>query len=162
MSTNIRSRVGDENESPYAPSLAKSDEDVLSMWNRSYQSRRLDRGRKAPRDNSCCIHLVRLVCTYLIHIFAVLIFISFIGMTIKVASFNPDEIFDKEIADEIERQEWYINHNPFIYGLESQFENVTIVQGLIKYAKEMHIEGIRNTRVSPEKIPHPLYVELQK
>ena len=127
MSTNIKSRVGDENEeSPYAPSLAKSDEDVLSMWNRTYQKNRLERGRKVPRDNSCFSQLVRLICTYLIHIFAFTIFLSFIGMTIKIASFNPDEIFDKEIADEIERQEWYINHNPFIYGLESQFQNVTI------------------------------------
>lgn len=56
-------------------------------------------------------------------------------MTYKLATYNPDEIFDKDVADEIERNEWYINHNPYFYGLQSTFGNNSITQGLLEAAK---------------------------
>ena len=68
--------------------------------------------------------------------FVFVLIVAFAGMLYKVATFNPDAIFDADVASEIERQEWYINHNPFYYGLTATMGNNTLTQGLIKYAKQ--------------------------
>lgn len=43
---------------------------------------------------------------------------SFIGMGIVIFNENEDAVFDYETEQDLERKEYYIRHNPFIYGLE--------------------------------------------
>jgi len=51
---------------------------------------------------------------------------SFVGMGYVILNSNEDAVFDFETELDLERKEWYIKHNPLMYGMEKSGFNITL------------------------------------
>jgi hypothetical protein len=73
------------------------------------------------KSNSLCMHLFEVVFKHLIYVFVFVFVFSFIGMGYIILNDNEDAIFDQETDSSIHMAEWFLNHNPIVYGLKNKY-----------------------------------------
>lgn len=85
-------------------SSMKSNAQPIDMWNRDYQAERVRFGKKLheqDKKDTCLNFLFIGIFTHLIHIFVVVIFVSFFAMFIIVAresnGWNQNDLYEEQV-----------------------------------------------------------------
>ena len=88
----------------------------------------------------CCNEFLLVIFKHLIHIFVVLIVVSFVGMLVIQETTDIDTKYVHEIDEEMDHVDWYISHHPWFYRLTKNLGLKELHNGLAKKSFDMALD----------------------
>lgn len=142
--------------------MSQNNDESNTMWDQRYQEVRVESSKaKLNQGQNCGEHIVNAVFKHLVHIFVIIICLSFIIMIGFVNQTNSGESFNDLWKGRIEQLNLAIKLHPTFYGIQKMGEagGVNITDSLAKYLRKQMKEEVPVHHLGI--FIHPLYAELQ-
>ena len=114
---------------------------ALNIFNKDYQEARVEFGKQENKNwrmgfaENCCLGIFK----HLVHIFVLIIAMSF-GVMMYIVAMNNEDGFDIDIDWHVSAVSYYIDNHPSVYGLkvmaEKNGKNFTVKDGLKKFVDQ--------------------------